>query len=148
MSNLFTHVSPGGNQGHDGDIDACGETLQGGRDPATPNQMGERNSEVPNKENNCKEGPAEEAKDDAVQEIEMQERQTKCEQETLELVERQLQLDKQANRIQRQQATMVLDHLCDELLDVGSHEAPEHPFAAWLKAQNIKGHPDAVCDQS
>ena len=50
----------------------------------------------------------------------------------------QMNINKEAKQIQLQQAAVAMDHSCDNLLDVGGCEAAEHPFAAWLKAKNVK----------
>ena len=100
--------------------------------------MWDRNTEVPTETNDDEASPAEETKDDITQEVEMQERQANYKRETLELMARQKNVNKEARRLQRQQAAMVMDHLCDNLLDVGGYNAAEHPFTVWLKAKNIK----------
>ena len=122
-------------QGYRDDIDEYGVPLQEEQEPVTPNLMRDRNTGVPNED---EESPVEETKDNITQEVEMQERQAKSQQQTLELMARQMNVNKEAKRLQSQQAAMVMDHLCDNLLDLGSYDAAEHPFTVWLKAKNMK----------
>ena len=46
-------------------------------------------------------------------------------------------INQRARRVVRQQEEMALDHVCDELLDMGPVSIARTPFTAWLQSQKI-----------
>jgi hypothetical protein len=57
--------------------------------------------------------------------------------ENLAALERLKQENRRKQKVRRQRQMMMLDHLCNNLLDVGPFEKPEHEFTAFLHRQGF-----------